>query len=199
MRLKLMKQNVYIVLLSLVLFASCSHEEDVYYYKFKDIRYSMEEGDGVQQYDTPMGISSVTRNFSLDTEAFSPQIDPYVKNHERYVFQCDLPEEFNPTVGYVHVPVPVAISESEIILSTDLKEYSMEETDDMKRTDLLPAFPVPPMTKLILSGELTIEKLIVTYHAVFERCPSGEEHVVTGKYIRYRPVEVRVDKKFEKL
>lgn len=192
-----MKLSIYAALIILILSASCSHEEDVYYYKFKDIRYSMEEGDGVQQYDTPMGILSVTRNFSLDAEAFSPQIDPYVKNHERYVFQCDFPEEFNPTVGYV--PVPVSVSEGEIVLSTDLKEYSMTETDDMKCVDKLPAFVVPPMTQLTLSGELTMEKLILTYHAVFERCPSGEEHVVTGKYIRYCPCEVRLNKNFEKL
>ncbi|MDE6799784.1 MAG: hypothetical protein K2P62_05920 [Phocaeicola sp.] len=194
-----MKLGIYAASILLALFTSCSNEEDVYYYKFKEIRYSIEEGDGVQEYDTPMEIISVTRNFSTDQEIFSPQFDPYVKNHERYVFRCDSPEEFNPTVGYVHVPIPVSVDEGGIVLSEDLKEYSMTETEDMEDIARFPSYPVPPMTKLTLSGELTIKKTTLTYQAVFVRCPSGEEHIVKGKYIRFRPFDLRVTKTMERL
>lgn len=194
-----MKLSAYVALIVLVLFSSCSDEEEVHYYKFKDIQYSMEEGDGIARYDTPMEIITVTKNSSVKDEMFSPQVDPYVKNHERYVFTCDSSEDFNPTEGYVHVPVPLSIAGNEIVISSDLKEYSMTETDDMKYMEWLPAVVVPPMTKLTLSGELTIEKLTLTYIAVFVCCISGEEYVVKGKYIRYCPCELRVNKKFEEL
>lgn len=195
-----MNASVHLLWIVFMVCISCSNEkEEVHYYKFKDIQYHIEKGDGLETYDTPMGITSVTRNSTQEGGVYSPEIDPYVKNHERYVFTCDAPADFNPTEGYVHVPIPLSLSEGDMTMSKELKEYSMEETDDARSVEKLAMFPVPPMTKLTISGELTIEKLTLTYTAVFVCCLSGEERIVKGKYIRYRPCELRINKKFEEL
>ena len=66
--MKNFKQTITLMLVcALGFLVSCSDEEDVFYYSFKSIEYTMEEEDGIMTYDTPEEIyKTITNNSSED-------------------------------------------------------------------------------------------------------------------------------------
>ena len=177
-------------------FSSCSDDEDVFYYSFKNIEYSVNAGDGMTEYETDWLERFVLVN-NGNTEITAGPSDMYLGFHERYCFECGDPSLFNPTVGYVHVPLPQALaSGNQVILDEKEGEYSMTEVD-VPRVYASDMYDVPAKTKLTIEGKIQMKKMVLTYTATFQRHPGGRDHVVTGKFIRHIPMGITLVEKYE--
>ena len=197
--MKIFKQTIALMLVcALGFLASCSDEEDVFYYSFKSIEYTMEEEDGIMTYDTPEEIyKTITNNSSEDLKISTGNI--FQGYDEYYVFKCDNQENFNPTVGYVHVPIPGVNYEGNIVLGvgSDMGEYTMEKMVTYNLAAGWKEHVIPPMKKLRLWRTLQIEKHVFTYKATFQRHPKGEDLVVKGKFIHEMPTSAITRESFE--
>ena len=177
-------------------FSSCSDDEDVFYYSFKNIEYSVNAGDGMTEYETDWLERFVLVN-NGNTEVTAGPGDMYLGFHERYCFECGDPSFFNPTVGYVHVPLPQALaSGNQVILDEKEGEYSMTEVD-VPRVYTSDMYDVPAKTKLTIEAKIQMKKMVLTYTATFQRHPGGRDHVVTGKFIRHIPMGIALVEKYE--
>ena len=195
--MKIFKQTIALMLVcALGFLASCSDEEDVFYYSFKSIEYTMEEEDGIMTYDTPEEIyKTITNNSSEDLKISTGNI--FQGYDEYYVFKCDNQENFNPTVGYVHVPIPGVNYEGNIVVGDDMGEYTMEKMVTYNLVAGWKEHVIPPMKKLRLWRTLQIEKHVFTYKATFQRHPKGEDLVVKGKFIHEMPTSAITRESFE--
>jgi len=181
----------------LTFFISCSDAEEVHYYSFKNIEYTVGSGDGMMEYETPWEECYILVNKSETSEVKAGPSDIYIGYRERYYFECTDASTFNPTPGYVHVPLPEALTSGNQVVFEDKEgEYSLEEVD-MNRSKESQLFTIPPKTKLTLERKVVMKKLQLTYKASFQRYPSGRDHVVTGKFIRYIPVGISLVEKYE--
>ena len=176
-------------------FSSCSDNDDVFYYSFKNIEYSVEVGDGMTEYETDWLERFVLVN-NGNTEVTAGPGDMYLGFHERYCFECGDPSLFNPTVGHVHVPLPKSFSGNQIVFDEKEGEYSMLETDVFRIYESK-MYDVPANTKLTIEGKLEMKKLVLTYTATFQRHPKGQDHVVTGKFVRHIPMSISLVEKYE--
>lgn len=177
-------------------FTSCSDDNDVFYYSFKNIEYSVEAGDGMTEYKTDWLERFVLVN-NGDSEVTAGPGDMYQGFHERYCFECGDPSLFNPTVGHVHVPLPKALSSgNQIVFDEKEGEYSMLETDVFRLYESK-MYDVPANTKLTVEGKLEMKKLVLTYTATFQRHPGGRDHVVIGKFVRHIPMGIALVEKYE--
>ena len=195
--MKNFKQTITLMLVcALGFLVSCSDEEDVFYYSFKSIEYTMEEEDGIMTYDTPEEIyKTITNNSSEDLKISTGNI--FQGYDEYYVFKCDNQENFNPTVGYVHVPIPGVNYEGNIVVGDDMGEYTMEKMVTCNLAAGWKEHVIPPMKKLRLWRTLQIEKHVFTYKATFQRHPKGEDLVVKGKFIHEMPTSAITRESFE--
>ena len=181
----------------ITLFSSCSDNEGIYYYSFKNIEYTVGDGDGMSEYETPWEECYILVNNSETSEVQAGPSDIYIGNNARYNFTCATPSAFNPTVGYVHVPLPEALtSTNQIVFEEKEGEYSMEEVDT-NRSKESKMFTIPPKTKLLLERKLVMKKLTLTYKATFQRHSSGRDHIVTVKFIRHIPVGIALMENYE--
>ena len=176
-------------------FSSCSDGDDVFYYSFKNIEYSVEVGDGMTEYETDWLERFVLVN-NGNTEVTAGPGDMYLGFHERYCFECVDPSLFNQTVGHVHVPLPKSFSGNQIVFDEKEGEYSMLETDVFRIYESK-MYDVPANTKLTIEGKLEMKKLVLTYTATFQRHPKGQDHVVTGKFVRHIPMSISLVEKYE--
>lgn len=181
----------------MILFSSCSDDEDVFYYSFKDITYSVGTGDGMTEYESPWEECYILVNNSETSEVQSGPADIYLGYHDTYRFECDDPTAFNPTVGYVHVPLPEALSSgNQPVLGEKEGEYSMDEVEvDVYKQGKM--YPIPPKTKLVVERKVMMKKLVLTYTATFQRHPKGPDHIVTGKFVRHTPMGISLVEKYE--
>ena len=181
----------------MTLFSSCSDNEGIYYYSFKNIEYTVGDGDGMSEYKTPWEECYILVNNSETSEVQAGPSDIYIGNNARYNFTCATPSAFNPTVGYVHVPLPEALtSNNQVVFEDKEGEYSMEEVE-VYRPKESKMYTILPKTKLTLKRQVIMKKLILTYKANFQCHPSGSDHVVTGKFVRYTPVGIALMEEYE--
>ena len=167
--------------------ASCSDEEDVFYYTFKNVEYTVETGDGVTTYDTEWQLFNTFTNNTQEVRKYSLE-NIYAGHEEYFQFKCDTPEEFNPTPGDVHIPLPNGLSPDGTVSVGTMGEYTMDIMLTHAEADIWEEFDVPPMKKLSILRSLKIEKREFTYTATFERHPKGKDLVVTGKFISAKPI-----------
>ena len=196
--MKIYKLFVSMMLMGIVAcFSSCSDDENVYYYSFKNIEYTVSAGDGLTSYETNWEVLQSIVNGSGDKEVQAGPGDIYQGYHEYYTFKCDNPGKFNPTVGHVHVPIPqTLVSGSQIVLDEKEGEFSMEENEVIRSYEER-KFNIPAKTKLVLERKVEMRKLELTYKATFKCHPSGSDYVVTGKFLRYTPVGISLVEKNE--
>ena len=196
--MKIYKLFVSMMLMGIVAcFSSCSDDENVYYYSFKNIEYTVSAGDGLTSYETNWEVLQSIVNGSGDKEVQAGPGDIYQGYHEYYTFKCDNPGKFNPTVGQVHVPIPqTLVSGSQIVLDEKEGEFSMEENEVIRSYEER-KFNIPAKTKLVLERKVEMRKLELTYKATFKCHPSGSDYVVTGKFLRYTPVGISLVEKYE--
>lgn len=196
--MKIYKLFVSMMLMGIVAcFSSCSDDENVYYYSFKNIEYTVSAGDGLTSYETNWEVLQSIVNGSGDKEVQAGPGDIYQGYHECYTFKCDNPGKFNPTVGHVHVPIPqTLVSGSQIVLDEKEGEFSMEENEVIRSYEER-KFNIPAKTKLVLERKVEMRKLELTYKATFKCHPSGSDYVVTGKFLRYTPVGISLVEKYE--
>ena len=196
--MKIYKLFVSMMLMGIVAcFSSCSDDENVYYYSFKNIEYTVSAGDGMTSYETNWEVLQSIVNGSGDKEVQAGPGDIYQGYHEYYTFKCDNPGKFNPTVGHVHVPIPQPlVSGSQIVLDEKEGEFSMEENEVIRSYEER-KFNIPAKTKLVLERKVEMRKLELTYKATFKCHPSGSDYVVTGKFLRYTPVGISLVEKYE--
>ena len=196
--MKIYKLFVSMMLMGIVAcFSSCSDDENVYYYSFKNIEYTVSAGDGLTSYETNWEVLQSIVNGSGDKEVQAGPGDIYQGYHEYYTFKCDSPGKFNPTVGHVHVPIPqTLVSGSQIVLDEKEGEFSMEENEVIRSYEER-KFNIPAKTKLVLERKVEMRKLELTYKATFKCHPSGSDYVVTGKFLRYTPVGISLVEKYE--
>jgi hypothetical protein len=196
--MKIYKLFVSMMLMGIVAcFSSCSDDENVYYYSFKNIEYTVSAGDGLTSYETNWEVLQSIVNGSGDKEVQAGPGDIYQGYHEYYTFKCDNPGKFNPTVGHVHVPIPqTLVSGSQIVLDEKEGEFSMEENEVIRSYEER-KFNIPAKTKLVLERKVEMRKLELTYKATFKCHPSGSDYVVTGKFLRYTPVGISLVEKYE--
>ena len=196
--MKIYKLFVSMMLMGIVdCFSSCSDDENVYYYSFKNIEYTVSAGDGLTSYETNWEVLQSIVNGSGDKEVQAGPGDIYQGYHEYYTFKCDNPGKFNPTVGHVHVPIPqTLVSGSQIVLDEKEGEFSMEENEVIRSYEER-KFNIPAKTKLVLERKVEMRKLELTYKATFKCHPSGSDYVVTGKFLRYTPVGISLVEKYE--
>ena len=196
--MKIYKLFVSMMLMGIVAcFSSCSDDENVYYYSFKNIEYMVSAGDGLTSYETNWEVLQSIVNGSGDKEVQAGPGDIYQGYHEYYTFKCDNPGKFNPTVGHVHVPIPqTLVSGSQIVLDEKEGEFSMEENEVIRSYEER-KFNIPAKTKLVLERKVEMRKLELTYKATFKCHPSGSDYVVTGKFLRYTPVGISLVEKYE--
>ena len=181
----------------MVFLSSCSDDEDVFYYSFKNIEYTVGSDDGMIEYETPWVECYILVNKSETSEVKAGPSDIYIGYRDRYNFQCNDASTFNPTPGYVHIPLPEALtSTNQVVFEEKEGEYSMEEVDT-NRSKESKMFTIPPKTKLLLERKLVMKKLTLTYKATFQRHPSGRDHIVTGKFIRHIPVGIALMENYE--
>lgn len=187
--MKNFKQTITLMLVcALGFLASCSDEEDVFYYTFKNIEYTVEMEDGVTTYDTPEGIYRTVTNDSAEDLKYSIE-NIYEGYNEFYLFKCATPEEFNPTPRDVHVPLPNGLSpDGTVSVGSTMGEYTMDIMMTHDETSKRQEYIIPPMKKLSISRSLKIRKHVFTYTATFERHPKGKDLVVKGKFIHEVPV-----------
>lgn len=178
-------------------FTSCSDDEEVFYYSYKDIEYSIEEGDGKYIYETQWEkYFTIVNNSGAEMKDMKISAGGLYNDYQEYYVFNSESETFNPTVGYVHVPIPSALSDEGTILFQEKEgEYITEKmiTTDAGMRD----FVVPPMKKLVLERKLEIETLRLTYKATFQRHPKGQDIVVTGKFIYAKPISAQVKETLE--
>ena len=196
--MKIYKLFVSMMLMGIVAcFSSCSDDENVYYYSFKNIEYTVSAGDGMTSYETNWEVLQSIVNGSGDKEVQAGPGDIYQGYHEYYTFKCDNPGKFNPTVGHVHVPIPqTLVSGSQIVLDEKEGEFSMEENEVIRSYEER-KFNIPAKTKLVLERKVEMRKLELTYKATFKCHPSGSDYVVTGKFLRYPPVGISLVVNYE--
>ena len=196
--MKIYKLFVSMMLMGIVAcFSSCSDDENVYYYSFKNIEYTVSAGDGLTSYETNWEVLQSIVNGSGDKEVQAGPGDIYQGYHEYYTFKCDNPGKFNPTVGHVHVPIPqTLVSGSQIVLDEKEGEFSMEKNEVIRSYEER-KFNIPAKTKLVLERKVEMRKLELTYKATFKCHPSGSDYVVTGKFLRYTPVGISLVEKYE--
>ena len=196
--MKIYKLFVSMMLMGIVAcFSSCADDENVYYYSFKNIEYTVSAGDGLTSYETNWEVLQSIVNGSGDKEVQAGPGDIYQGYHEYYTFKCDNPGKFNPTVGHVHVPIPqTLVSGSQIVLDEKEGEFSMEENEVIRSYEER-KFNIPAKTKLVLERKVEMRKLELTYKATFKCHPSGSDYVVTGKFLRYTPVGISLVEKYE--
>ena len=196
--MKIYKLFVSMMLMGIVAcFSSCSDDENVYYYSFNNIEYTVSAGDGLTSYETNWEVLQSIVNGSGDKEVQAGPGDIYQGYHEYYTFKCDNPGKFNPTVGHVHVPIPqTLVSSSQIVLDEKEGEFSMEENEVIRSYEER-KFNIPAKTKLVLERKVEMRKLELTYKATFKCHPSGSDYVVTGKFLRYTPVGISLVEKYE--
>ncbi len=187
--MKNFRQTITLMLMcALGFLVSCSDEEGVFYYSFKNIEYTVEGQDGVTTYDIPEGIYRTVTNNSAEDLKYSIE-NIYDGYSEFYLFKCATPEEFNPTPGDVHVPLPNGLSpDGTVSVGSTMGEYTMDIKLTPAEADIREEFDVPPMKKLSISRSLKIQKRVFTYTATFERHPKGKDLVVKGKFINEVPV-----------
>ena len=192
------KLFVSMMLISVVtFFSSCSDDEDVFYYSFKDIEYMVGSDDGMTEYETPWEECYILVNKSETSEVKAGPSDIYIGYRDRYKFQCSDASTFNPTPGYVHVPLPESLtSGNRVVFEEKEGEYSMEEVDT-NRSKESKMYTIPPKTKLVLERKVVMKKLTLTYAATFQRHPAGKDHVVAGKFIRYIPVGIALIENYQ--
>ena len=181
----------------MVFLSSCSDDEDVYYYSYNNITYSVGAGDGMTEYESPWEECYILVNNSETSEIKAGPSDIYLGYHDAYRFECDDPEAFNPTVGYVHVPLPEALSSgNQPVFDEKEGEYSKEEGEGnaYKESKM---YTIPPKTQLVVERKVIVKKLVLTYTATFQRHPAGREHVVTGKFVRHTPTGIALVEKYE--
>lgn len=177
-------------------FSSCSDDEDIFYYSFKNIEYSVNAGDGMTQYDTQWKDNYVLIN-NGDSEVKAGPGDLYSGFHEEYNFSCENPADFNPTVGHVHVPLPNGLASNNLIVFDEKEgEYSLDKVE-VTRSYQSQMYTIPAKTKLTLQSKVEMKKLVLSYTATFQRHPSGRDHIVTGKFVRYIPVGIALVEKYE--
>lgn len=177
--------------------ASCSDDEEVFYYSYKNIEYSIEEGDGKYTYETQWErYNTIANNSGTETEDMKISVGGLYNDYqEYYVFKSES-ETFNPTVGHVHVPLPSGISD-EGVITFRLNEGEFT-TEKMISADAgSREFVIPPMKKLILERKLEIETLQLSFKATFQRHPKGKDIVVTGKFICSKPVSAKIRQTLE--
>ena len=52
--MKISETTMGVILISIMtFFSSCSEDEEIFYYSFKNIEYSLSSDDGIAEYDTP--------------------------------------------------------------------------------------------------------------------------------------------------
>ena len=181
----------------MTLFSSCSDNEEVYYYSFRSIEYIVADGDGMTEYETPWEECYILVNNSETSEVQAGPSDVYLGNNARYNFTCEAPSAFNPTVGHVHVPLPESLSPTnQVVFEEKEGEYSMEEVEVYRPAESK-MYTISPKTKLTLKRQVTMKKLVLTYRASFQRHPSGGDHIVTGKFVRYIPVGIALMEEYE--
>lgn len=189
--MKISETTMGVILISIMtFFSSCSEDEEIFYYSFKNIEYSLSSDDGIAEYDTPWEECYILINNSEKSEVKSGPSDIYVGYHEYYCFECADGSTFNPTPGYVHVPLPEDLtSANQIVFEEKEGEYSLDKIEVNRSYDRK-MFNIPAKTKFILERKVTMKRLVLTYKATFQRHPSGKDHVVTGKFFRYVPIGI---------
>ena len=191
--MKICKLFVSVMLMSMVAFwSSCSDGEDVFFYTFKDIEYSLAagDGDGMTEYETPWEECYSIVNVSETSEAEAVANDLYKGYHEHYYFECADASLFNPTSGYVHVTLPEALtSGGQIVFDEKKGEYSLDKVEVLRSYEGK-MFKIPAKPKFVLERKVMMKKLTLTYTATFQRHPAGKDHVVTGKFVRHIPIGV---------
>lgn len=168
--------------------ASCEDKEDLFFYTFKSIEYTVGEEDGVMTHETPWEIyKTIVNKTSQDLTISTGNVhDGY---YEYYMFKCDTPEDFNPSVGHVHVPLPSGLSsDGTVSVGSTLGEYTMDKMEVRNLAAGWKEHVIPPMKQLRLWRTLEIEKQVFTYTATFERHPKGKDLVVKGKFVHAKPI-----------
>ena len=162
--MKNFKQTIMLMLVcALGFLASCSDEEDVFYYSFKSIEYTMEGDDGITTYYTPEEIYKTIANYSSEELKYSPG-NIYAGHEEYYQFKCATPEGFNPTPGDVHVPLPSGLApDGTVLVSSTMGEYSMEKMVTYDVSAGMREYSVPAQKRLVLECSLEIEKKVFSY------------------------------------
>ena len=177
-------------------FSGCSDAEEVHYYSYRNIEYSIGSGDGMTEYETPWEECYILVNQSEVSEVKAGPSDIYIGYRERYCFQSDDPL-FNPTPGHVHVPLPESLTSGNQVAYDEREgEYSQEEVE-VKQSKDPQIYTIPPKTKLTLERKVKMKKLVLSYKASFQRHPGGADLVVTGKFIRHIPVGISLVEKYE--
>lgn len=177
-------------------FTSCSNKEEVFYYSFKNIEYTVGADDGMTQYESNW-LERVVLVNNGDAEVSAGAGDMYRGFHERYYFECKDPSLFNPTVGYVHVPLPQSLDAvNQVVFDEKEGEYSLEEVE-VPRSYELKMYDIPAKTKLTIEGKVQMKKLQLTYIATFQRHPNGADYTVTGKFVRHIPAGISLVEKYE--
>ena len=196
--MKICKSFLALTLLGvLTFFVSCSDAEEVHYYSFKNIEYTVGSDDGMTEYETPWEECYILVNKSATSEVTSGPGDLYKGYHESYHFECTDASLFNPTPGYVHVPLPEALSSGgQVIFDEKEGEYCLDEVE-VNRSYEGKMFDIPAKTKLVLERKIMMKKLTLTYKATFQRHPSGSDHVVTGKFVRHIPVGLALKENYQ--
>lgn len=196
--MKISKPFLTLTILSvLACFASCSDAEEVHYYTFKNIEYTIGSDDGMAEYETPWEECYILVNKSATTEVTAGPSDLYKGYHEYYQFECTDASLFNPTPGHVHVPLPETLSSgNQVVFDEKEGEYSLDEVE-VNRSYEGKMFDIPAKTKLILERKVMMKKLTLTYKATFQRHPSGSDRVVTGKFIRHIPVGIALMENYQ--
>ena len=176
--------------------SACSDTEEVHYYSYRSIEYSIGSGDGMTEYESPWEECYILVNQSETSEVKAGPSDVYTGYRERYCFQSDA-SLFNPTPGHVHVPLPESLTSGNQVAYDEREgEYSKEEVE-VNRSKNPQIYTIPPKTKLTLERKVETKKLVLTYKASFQRHPGGADHVVTGKFIRHIPVGISLVEKYE--
>ena len=179
--------------------SSCSDDEDVFYYSFKNIEYSVGQGDAITTSETDWEVLQTIVNGSEDTDVEVEAGDIYQDHHEYYCFKCETLENFNPTVGHVHVPLPQDIvANNQLVFGEEEGEYSMDEVE-VPRFYEERDYIIPARTKLTLERKVEFKEMVVSFKASFKRHPSGKDLVVEGKFVRFVPTSISIVEKYQPL
>lgn len=196
-QINLLRQSLCGIFLLCTLVA-CSNDEEINEkYSFKDIRYSLEEGDGKSCFETELPLE-VTVNKSSQSKSVIHK--PYENEWEETTFLSDDPEAFT-WMGKeeIYVQAPFTILDK-VYANNNMKVKYGAETIQIKSPNKSDSSTtIPPHSKLTIGSILTYKRLTVTYTITLTGEYTKTEKQIKGKYIKTVPAYHKATIKLEKL
>ena len=179
-------QTVLLTAIILCCTTSCDKDEMLNEkYDFKEIKYSLENGDGIIEIKKELYPLTVTNNTA------SPAVStnyPYANIYRTIEFRSDEVDAFTwMDQNEVLIDIPYYIVNGIIYMEKDKQAYGKELSIPEPIEKEISSTTVPPHMKLEITGSMIYQQLTVTYNLTIVGSHSKKEKQIKGKLIYTMP------------